>query len=268
MRVPELEPLRSKTVALFGLGTLGAPAALEFGRAGVKEVRILDYDFVDTGPSVRWPFGLHEVGRKKVDVIQEFLKQHYPYTTVHPEHFKIGDIPVPSRKTDQRVLDEMLGGADLLFDATASLEVQRLLFDEARQRGIPYLSVVGRPGAWRGIIYRHRPGRGRGCWYCLQNAIFDGSIPDAPAETKTGVQPRGCGDVTFTGTSFDMGTIALDAVRRAVATLCSQEGGYPDSDWDVAVISLRNEDGTPCIPTWSLHELPPGEGCECSGEVE
>jgi len=269
LRVPELEPMLEKTIALFGLGTLGAPAALEFGRCAVKELRILDHDFVDGGPIVRWPFGLKEAGKKKVDVVKAFLAEHYPYTTVREHDHRLGDPPLSGRKSDVRVLDEMLNGADLVFDATANLDVQRFLSRVARERGIPYLSVVGRHGAWGGLIFRDRPGHQRGCWHCLQHALQpEGSIGDAPSADPTGVQPRGCGDVTFTGASFDMATIALDAVRRAVATLCEGEGGYPDSDWDVAVITLRNKDGTACTPEWALHTLPPRPDCECSGEKQ
>lgn len=239
LRVPELSPMRNKTIALFGVGTLGAQAAVEFARAGVRELRILDGDFVDAGPVVRWPFGLRDAGRPKVEVIHEFLSEQYPYTRVVPEEFKLGDLPAPNRKSDQRVLDEMMKGADLVFDATADVGVQKFLADLCRERELPYLSVVGRHGAWGGVIFRHVPGRVQGCW---------------------------CGDVTFTGTSFDMGTIALDAVRRAVGTLCAPDDGYPDGDWDVAVISLRQEDGSACSPRWEEHPLPPREGCTCHPE--
>lgn len=265
IRVPELAPMQSKTVALFGLGTLGAPAALEFARAGTRELRILDGDFVDAGPVVRWPFGLKDVGVAKATIIEQFVGSHYPYCHVVPEVFTLGSTPAPNRKTDQRVLEEMLGGADLVFDATADIGVQKLLAEIAREREIPYIGTVGRPGAWGGIIFRQLPGRAQGCWHCLQSALAEGAIPDAPSAGSPGVQPKGCGDVTFTGTSFDMVTIALDGVRRAIGTLAGPEGGYPDSEWDVVVISLRNDDGSFREPHWQSMALASRPTCDCSG---
>ena len=49
LRMPELTPLADKVVAVFGLGCIGGPSALEFARAGVGELRVLDHDAVDPG---------------------------------------------------------------------------------------------------------------------------------------------------------------------------------------------------------------------------
>jgi molybdopterin/thiamine biosynthesis adenylyltransferase len=267
VRVPELAPLRTKKIAVFGLGSLGAPAALEFARAGIGELRLLDHDHVDIGPTVRWPFGLRDVGRNKADVIRNFIREHYPYTRGVPCVHELGAPAAIGRKADQTVLEEMMDGADLIFDATANLNVQRMLAEIARARGIPYVMVVGRHGGWGGVVFRQLPEPGTSCFYCLLHALQPGGgLEDAPGAGTEGVQPRGCGDVTFTGTGFDMSTIALDAVRRAIGTLCDgASGGYPNPPGDVAIISLRDSDGKPCAPTWSAPTLPPHAACDCSG---
>ena len=59
-RIPELKPLREKTVAVFGLGCLGAPSVLEFARAGVECIRLVDFDVVDPATGVRWPLGFSQ----------------------------------------------------------------------------------------------------------------------------------------------------------------------------------------------------------------
>lgn len=265
-RVPELSPLRTKKIAIFGLGSLGAPATLEFARAGVGELRLLDGDLADAGPSVRWPFGLQEVGRNKADVLHNFIRKHYPYTNVLPCVHEIGAPATFDRKPDQQVLEEMLDGVDLVFDATANLNVQRMLAELARERKIPYVMVEGRHGGWGGVIFRQLPEPGAPCWYCLQHALQPGGgLKNAPGAAADGVQPRGCGDVTFTGTGFDMSTIALDAVRRSIGTLCAGvDGVYPDPPGNVAIISLRDENGGPCAPTWSTSNLSPHMACDCS----
>jgi molybdopterin/thiamine biosynthesis adenylyltransferase len=266
VRVPELAALRTKTIALFGLGSLGAPAALEFARSGAGKLRVLDGDHVDAGPTVRWPFGLRDVGRNKVDVVHDFIREHYPYTEVQAVAQALGEPAALGRKADQHVLEEMLSGVDLVVDATANLNVQRMLSELALERKIPYVMVEARHGGWGGVVFRQLPEPGAACWYCLQHALQpSGGLENAPAAPVDGVQPRGCGDVTFTGTGFDMTTIALDAVRRAIGTLCSDsEGGYPDPPGNVAIISLRAEDGSPSAPTWSTSMLAPHPACHCS----
>jgi len=266
VRVPELAPLRTNKIAVFGLGSLGAPATLELARAGVGELRLLDGDYVDAGPTVRWPFGLSDVGRSKAEVLRDFIRAQYPYSDALSFVYELGEPAAPIRKADQHVLEEILGGVDLVFDATANLNVQRLLAELAREREIAYVMVEGRHGGWGGVIFRQIPKPGDPCWYCLQLALQPGgAIENAPAASPEGVQPRACGDVTFTGTSFDMSTIALDAVRRAVGTLCEgSHAAYPNPPGNVAVIALRNHDGTPCAPTWFVHTLRPHQECDCS----
>ncbi len=265
LRIPALRPLHDKTVAAFGLGSLGAPAVLELARGGVGELRILDGDIIDAGPTVRWPLGLQMVGENKALTIHHFLREHYPYTRVrsYPQYLGLpgGD------RSDEAVLSEMLDGASLIFDVTAELDAQRFLSRAAQERGIPYVSVNGKPGGWGGIVFRHLPGVTRGCHECLLWSLQDGGpIPNPPADDATGVQARGCGDVTFTGTSFDMTTLALEGVRKAVGTLCGPEGGYPDGDWDVAVISFRYPDGTIRPPSWEVFKLDSDPRCDlCRG---
>lgn len=120
--------------------------------------------------------------------------------------------------SSQGILDELLSGIDLLYDATAELGVNHLMADLAAARGIPYISISTTAGAWGGLIVRIRPDDTRGCWLCLQHRLMDETIPSPPMDPRGGVQPEGCANPTFTGTGFDVGEIALSGVRLAVST--------------------------------------------------
>jgi len=51
--------------------------------------------------------------------------------------------------------------------------------------------------------------------------------------------------------------IPLMAVRTAISILSEGSAGeYPGSSWDVANLTLRNEDGSVCLPHWQDFELP------------
>lgn len=270
-RIPELAALRDRTVAIVGLGTLGAPLAQEFARAQVKSLRLGDPDFVDPGTSVRWLLGLEGAGAPKSTVLAHLLRRNYPYTQVTPLQLRIGDTPRQSstaRANEGVILDGMLDGASLLIDATAESEVSRALGHAAYSRGLAQMYLWSVDG-FGGVVARVIPGR-TGCFNCLERALADGTITQAPSASSPDqrrVQPRGCADPTFTGSSVDLSPLISQAARVAFSTLCEEvPGGYPRLEHDVFVLSLRSADGALLpVPLWIPHRLERHPGCtECS----
>lgn len=153
-RVPELAPLAERRIAVIGLGALGMPSALAFARAGVAEIRALDFDIVDPGTAPRWPFGLGAAGLRKTAVLEGFLAQQYPYTNVKSYVHRIGAArrhgQLVTGDSDVKVLGEVLDGVDMVYDATAEQGIHLLLDRLCRQFEIPYVSVWGTNGAWGG----------------------------------------------------------------------------------------------------------------------
>ena len=218
-RLPFFSLLNQKKVALIGLGCLGAPSALELARSGIGELRIMDHDVVDVGTTVRWPFGFAEAGNDKVDIITSYIGQHYPYTAVVPFHLPLGLDPFEKPENDLQVIERFLEGADLIYDASADLNVNHLLSDLAKERQIPYLAISTTYGAWGGQIVRIVPGKTDGCWSCYRHALANKDIPFAQSDPAGQIQPGGCGTPTYTGASFDAQEIALAGVRLSVSTL-------------------------------------------------
>lgn len=259
-RVPELLNLSQRTIAVVGLGGIGAPSALEFARAGTGELRVLDHDVVEPGTGVRWPRGFQAAGLPKTVALEQLITAEYPYTKVVPYLHRIGGArfhdDIASGPSDLVVLDQLLDGVDLVYDATAEVGVNHLLADLARERRIPYLCVAATPGAWGGMIVRVRPGVTAGCWSCFWYAEADGTLPVPAQDPAGGVQPVGCANPTFTGSSFDIAQVALMGVRLGVGTLTeSAPGSYPDANWDVAIGSLRAHNGAVITPQWHTSPL-------------
>ena len=257
-RTPELGKLKEKSLAVFGLGCLGAPSALEFARAGIGQLTLVDHDFVDPGTIGRWPFGLSAAGLSKAEVLAEFIGQNYPSTLVKPELHRIGDVrpPAPGFQSQIETVDSLTEEASAIYDATAELGVHHFLSDLASQLNIPYISVYGTHGGWGGVVASIVPDRTGGCWMCLQHALNDGTIKLPPSDPHGEIQAAGCGDVTFTGAGFDMTLIALAGVRMAVSVLCNDEdNAYPGADWDVMTISLRDNHGGQIVPDYTGYTL-------------
>lgn len=264
-RIPELSVLNSRKIAVIGTGGIGAPSAIELARCGVGELRLVDGDHVDPGTIVRWPLGITVAGKSKVESLRDFISANYPYTDVSAHRHRIG-VPreSPEDPSDLDVLGRVVDGADLIYDATAEVGLNHLFSDLAAERGIPYVCVSTTFGAWGGRIIRIRPnGQTRGCWMCHQHWLMEGRIPAPPEDPNGGVQPAGCGDPTFTGAGFDVATIALGGVRLAASTLSNgAKGAYPAIEWDVAVISLRDEHGHLLAPRWETFTLERHPACE------
>lgn len=263
-RIPELAPLRESTICMFGVGCLGAPSVLEFARCGIKELRIVDPDFVDPATICRWPLGLQAVGLFKVAALAQEIARNYPFTDVKGYNYYVGGVRNPDdpRRSDQSIMRELTTGAQLIFDATAEVGVQQYLSEYAVHIGVPYVGVHSTPGGWGGTVIRITPAMAA-CWMCYQFAMRDKTISEPPSHPSGQLQPVGCADPTFIGTGFDMLQIAIPAVRLAVSTLCAgSPGGYPATNWDVMTVALRNTDGALIPPTFRTFEL--ASHAECS----
>jgi len=265
-RAPELVALRSKRVTAIGLGSVGAPSAIELARSGVGLLKLVDHDFMEAGTSSRWPLGLSATGRSKVESIAEFIAQNYPYTKAEKFYGMVGRgqrAPAP-HYCDSRDLERVLE-TDLILDGTAESGIQLLLSDLAAERGIAFVCASTTPGARGGLVFRQLPGPERACWSCLQHAMAEGSIPTPLHDTRGMLQPAGCASPTFTGAGVDVQVVSLMAARTAIATLCAgTEDGYPDVNWNVAIVTLRSPDGGLIPPQWMVTTI--GRHPNCRNE--
>jgi molybdopterin/thiamine biosynthesis adenylyltransferase len=257
--------LSKKRIAVIGLGSLGAPSAIEFARNGVSELHILDHDVVEAGTTVRWPLGLSAAGLPKVLAVEKFVTQNYPFTKIVSYPYRIGEVNIQDpEKLDTKYLGNIMSNVDLVFDASAELGLNHLLSDLAAEYNIPYICISTTPGTWGGAIVRVRPEETSGCWMCYRHWLTAGDIPPARKDPFGEVQPVGCASPTFTGTGFDAGEISLGGVRLAISTLTAgAPQGYPKIDWDVAIVNLRDENGEHIPPDWKVYPIQKHPSCSC-----
>jgi hypothetical protein len=263
-RLPGAVRLGERTVALAGLGALGGELAIELAKAGLGQLRGLDFDTVEAATTVRWVAGITTAGRLKAGYLNERIAVDYPYTEFEGLLLQIGAssrMPEPEAG-ETAALEGFLADSDLLIDATAELGIQQALAAMAEERGIPALFVSATEGARGGIVARIDPGEG-GCWMCLQLALESGQIPLPPhAADDLSLQPRGCSDVTYVGAGFDLLPIVAQAARCAASSL--REGAEHGS---VAhVCSLPADPEAP--PHWSRHAIERDPECpSCTGHT-
>jgi molybdopterin/thiamine biosynthesis adenylyltransferase len=269
-RIPSLKGLSAKTVALAGLGGFGAPIAVELARAQVGEMRVIDHDFVEAGTVVRWPVGIRAVGHVKSQFIGTWLPKDYPFTVVRDISHRIGQVIPPGASEegpdDLELLADFLHDAHVVVDATAETGIQQLVAAHADAAGIPQVYVSGTPGGFGGLVARVVPGE-TGCWRCLMLRLEDGSIPPPPFAENGTVQPRGCSDRTWTGSSFDAQPTIAQAVRTICFTALYGRVSVDGVAQDVFRLAQPVDTaGQVLAPDWSSYPLEPHPACGCSVE--
>jgi len=254
-RAPFLAHLKDKRVLIVGLGSLGSPVAMQLARAGVGTLQLLDSDFLQAGNTVRWAYGLEYVGYSKASALALRLRTDYPYTRVLAERCRIG-----IDEGDYDRVRSMILEADLVVDASASHPLSNFLSDLCWELNIPYVWLTTTPGARTGVVGRVVSNEDS-CWRCYLRAMTDGRVRTPPVTNESEVQPGGCSQPTFVGAGVDSDEIALLASRLALATLSRDvPGGYPDFDWNVAVVDVIS-DGSSIAPRWTTDPVAPHPDC-------
>lgn len=249
-RTPDVEAMTGKRVVLAGGGGLGSALVLMLAGLCLRELVMIDGDEVDAATGVRFPSALRFGGCSKTQALATLVCETQPYTnTERSMPVRIGVPRSLDGDTDlHHAVRERVEGADLVIDATADTPTQHYLSDLARQTGTAYLQAEATPGVWGGLVALYEP-QSDACWMCLQHHLAK-TLPAIAASEEQGVQPPGCGEPTYTGTGFDLATIAAHTARVAAAYLTG-ETGYGSFSENLFTVDLRDVDGRPLPAQWT-----------------
>ena len=197
VRIPELAPIRERSVLVAGLGSLGAPLAIEFAKAQIGRLGLLDADHIDPATAVRHPLGLEYAGQLKPLALAQALMAQWPATTYGLTATHIGSAGMDG-SGEREDLGQALNGVDLMVSATAEDDVNRQLDRAAADLNIPRLHAW-RVSGYGGVVALLRPGV-TGCYHCLELLEADRSAEQQPLvrapedDDARRIQGRGCGD--------------------------------------------------------------------------
>jgi hypothetical protein len=261
-RVPSVAGLRNKKIAVFGIGAIGAPLAVDLARNGAAKLHLTEYDVLEPGNSIRWPIGASSWGQDKLSALTSFIEREYPWTEIVPHSHCVGTVSGLGDQVvrDETIIGEILNDVDLVIDATTSFGVTMALHDYCQDRGLPQVVLFASPTVEGGVVARY--GTQGGCPNCLEYAWKKQDIDKPPGMgDDTGLQqPPGCSEVTFTGASFDLQELSLQAARIVVDTLSDPDGA---KDSVIQTLSFVNEEGQKSPPGWKTKPLPAYPECSC-----
>lgn len=264
-RLPVASALKDKKILLLGCGAIGSFAAVELSRAGVGQLTIVDYDYVEPGNTVRWALGRSVWGLPKTIALHDFLYHNYPWTNVVRVRAKVGSATSNVDEVRQlegnpvTQLQGLIQEADIVVDTSASTECQGALADMCRSIGKPYVFGHATEGAAGGVVARFKPGA-PGCYVCLQEHWTRKTLP-LPAVDSAGIMvPIGCNAPTFTGGGFDLQEVSMEVVRSTIGLLAPDV--YDSGDWQLSVLDLT-ENGRRILPRWRAEMIAPRPSCSC-----
>ncbi|MBB4365011.1 molybdopterin/thiamine biosynthesis adenylyltransferase [Bradyrhizobium sp. CIR18] len=270
-RLPVARTLLAKKALVVGCGAIGSFAGLELARAGVGEMDFFDFDIVQPGNSLRWPLGRPVWGASKAIALANFVVANYPWTKASAISGRLGSAETNPERVPRDLKGNVLApvfdalrAADIVVDASASLEVQLALSHYCWQFRVPYLMGYATLGVAGGVVANFRPNSDN-CYVCLQEHWKDKqNIPEPRADHAGVVIPLGCNAPTFAGGGFDLQEVSLEIVRTAVGLLSGEI--YDPGSWQVAILALKDEGGARILPHWEGYPCPPHPRCpRCSG---
>jgi molybdopterin/thiamine biosynthesis adenylyltransferase len=161
---PGQQRLKAATVAIIGMGGLGAPAALYLAAAGIGALRLIDDDAVALSNLQRQIlFRSDEVGQAKVARAEAALGALNAHVAIETRQ---------TRLTDANAHD-LLIGADIVLDGTDDFATRFAVNAQCRAMRIPLVS--GAVGRWDGQVGVFAPGGP--CYRCF--------VPETPPDVET-----------------------------------------------------------------------------------
>jgi hypothetical protein len=248
------------SVTVVGVGALGGPVALELARAGVGRLHLVDGDTHDPATGARQLPSFRDAGSPKALAVAMRILESNPHVQLTCGMRDLG-------ADDGR---ELLGlaASSVVIDCTGNAAATRYLAAHLRATGTPLLIAAATAGGWGGTITT-LPAAGDGCWECLQLHRADRTVPWPPARPDGQLTPAGCSHPSYIGGWFDLGTVALQAIRTALALLTTSSadvaaGGSPFGDVQVLTQYQR---GRPIHPRWRTSPLTVHPACPLHPQI-
>jgi molybdopterin/thiamine biosynthesis adenylyltransferase len=201
---------------------LGSPIALLLAQAGLGELYLIDPELVELGNLVRHITGLEDLGRPKVEAVEDKLQSVNPHILVNMIPERLGGSP-GNYLADHHFLDEfedLCRSVDLIIVALGEDWIHHLINRIAVECMTPAMFTWVTNGAQGGEVFLSLDESA--CYECL--VYSSDLLPHPNALDNEPVFPMGCGFPTFQRANHDINVTAGHAARIAVTALL---GDYP-----------------------------------------
>jgi molybdopterin/thiamine biosynthesis adenylyltransferase len=220
---PGQQRLKAATIAIVGVGGLGAPAALYLAAAGVGRLRLIDHDAVSLSNLQRQIiFHSADIDAPKVERARDVLQALNPHVEIEAQRQRLSEANAAS----------LLAGADLVLDGSDDFATRFAVNAACHALGVTLIS--GAVGRWDGQAAVFAP-QGP-CYRCFVPA----PPPDAETCARVGVVGA------LTGVIGSM--MALEAIKHladAGATLQGRIFMYDGLTGEARTVALARDPACP-----------------------
>lgn len=212
------ECVRDKTVALIGLGALGAKVAELLAQAGIGSFLLCDMDRLTTGNIARHVGGISDFGAKKTRVVKTRLHNINP-------HIKKIIIFDSSINSNMELLEKFIVPADIVISTTADENVESAINQIAviNRKTVVYGRAMRRGSMGR--IFLVRPGEDA-CKKCIgihaEEARKGEEAPEgwiAVSEREQDILLHECGRPVIPASAVDLSFVASLIARMSLDVL-------------------------------------------------
>ncbi|MFF1992565.1 molybdopterin-synthase adenylyltransferase MoeB [Bacillus mycoides] len=155
------EKIRNKHVLIVGAGALGSASAESFVRAGIGKLTIIDRDYVE------WSNLQRQQLYAERDAIEKLPKAIAAQNRLQKIN---SEVQIQALVMDARVdnMEALLGGVDVIIDATDNFDIRFVINDTSQKHNIPWIygSCVGSYGMSYTIIPKKTP-----CLHCVLKSV-------------------------------------------------------------------------------------------------
>lgn len=179
----EVGTLSNKRVLIIGLGSGGAPVAIELAKAGIGHFVLVDFDRVELHNLSRHICTVNDLGRLKIDAVADAILGKNPYANVIKYPLDVND--------NIDIIDQEIKNADIVMICTDN-NISRYRISELLVKNNT-IGVFGRAvtRAEGGDVFIYRPGQA--CYFCLLGTDWfnpeDEEITDFEAAKRSGQIP-------------------------------------------------------------------------------
>jgi len=132
----QLQKIRSVRVGIAGAGGLGSNCATALVRSGFREIKVVDFDVIEPSNLNRQFYFLDQVGKPKVQVLQENLQRINPSANIVPLQLRI----------DSTTVEDLFLDCDIVVEAFDKPESKRMIVESYMNSGKLLVSASGLAG--------------------------------------------------------------------------------------------------------------------------
>ncbi|QOX63892.1 hypothetical protein FRZ06_11390 [Anoxybacterium hadale] len=214
-----LEEMKEKTAVIVGLGSGGAAIALELAAAGVGSLHLFDKERLNSVNLFRHICDVRDLGRYKVDAVEDVIKDHTLKTEIIKCDSDIIDEPAK--------LIESIQCADIVICATDNTQSRSLVNYLCVKLNKALILVCTFDNAKIGEVIRVIPNT-TACYECTrihlkeQGALLEEKSSETVLPYSSQTKERG---LTSRGTRTDVMIVAAISSKVALMTLSAKDFG-------------------------------------------